>query len=77
MQPEFHILVQDGEGVGTRLSELRVALVKSIFEDQPLRALLVNEHGVTYQGAATAFGAGRQMTAFMSLRLGFTYLMQP
>lgn len=76
--PEIHIMVaQPAKDAGKVLNGYRAALVKAIFQDDALRALLINKRGVAYLGASTAFGAGRQMTGTMSLQLGFTYLLKP
>lgn len=81
MTPELYVLMDElrpkNEEIGPLLNAKRIALVKAIANDAPLKALLGANGGIIYTGCTTDLKSGSALTGQMRLDLIYTYVFNP
>lgn len=87
MNPQILILAGTApEDVGTVLNGIRVALIKAIYEDAALNALVgvtdmrrpsAGSGAIRYEGCASAFSQERKTLGDMGLSFAFVYVLRP
>jgi hypothetical protein len=65
------------EDVGPQLNEMRVAALKSIFNDAALLSTITLNGDMTFEGCTTALDRGAEMVGEMILSIGFVYPLNP
>jgi hypothetical protein len=77
MEPQFVLLVQESERMGSKLNQYRAELVRRCCTDETLAAFTGHQSGCRYEGCETGVQIAEGLVADMLLSFSIVYLFKP